>query len=537
MGPVAAERVAGRVHPGRGDQGPAEYRHPDRPAGAAPRWPTGSPRSGPASGSRSTPCSRVLRRSPAPLAVAASPLTQWGLYLERSAATGRWPRQLEGVERPGGPVCAVRALRVAGHPRRGVRRRLYRRRGACRLPRPAGRGRVRQLVPLRRPGHRPGNELGAAILHDPAPWVPSVSPVPRRICSSSLPLERREAAAVAARGRDGHRRSSGTRSVGTWVSRAATNPREASSGGPGWPWRPAWHWSWRAGTATATARLPAGDARPGLVGDRQLPGAPCRAARTAIAVPRRRLRGYIRMTGNWAYWRARGQEHFIAYSSANAAQAHTNCADLPRASAAARSRSWAGPASPAGTGRPPSLHMGHAAGGRRPGRHRQRGRHRLPGRLDGHRDTRHRARHRQWLDTGVHHAVQREGEAAAHRGGIEPGGLRRLLWARHRALRVPAGHLPAVVVSNSVFGSDNAYTGAPGLPAHRQWTVRPATTNYRATADRLLPGSAPVAQGLGGRPGYERQRPDLAVTSSSRVTNGIGGFAGDLEQIDRRRHP
>jgi hypothetical protein len=35
--------------------------------------------------------------------------------------------------------------------------------------------------------------------------------------------------------------------------------------------------------------------------------------------------GYIGMTGNWAYWLGcSGQEHFIAFSSANAAQAHTN---------------------------------------------------------------------------------------------------------------------------------------------------------------------------------------------------------------------
>src|SRR5258707_1226036 len=35
--------------------------------------------------------------------------------------------------------------------------------------------------------------------------------------------------------------------------------------------------------------------------------------------------GYIGMTGNWAYWLGcSGQEHFIAYSSTNAAQAHTN---------------------------------------------------------------------------------------------------------------------------------------------------------------------------------------------------------------------
>ena len=35
--------------------------------------------------------------------------------------------------------------------------------------------------------------------------------------------------------------------------------------------------------------------------------------------------GYIGMTGNWAYWLGcSGQEHFLAYSATNAAQARTN---------------------------------------------------------------------------------------------------------------------------------------------------------------------------------------------------------------------
>src|ERR1700733_831084 len=35
--------------------------------------------------------------------------------------------------------------------------------------------------------------------------------------------------------------------------------------------------------------------------------------------------GYIGMTGNWAYWLGcSGQEHFLAFSAANSAQAHTN---------------------------------------------------------------------------------------------------------------------------------------------------------------------------------------------------------------------
>jgi hypothetical protein len=78
--------------------------------------------------------------------------------------------------------------------------------------------------------------------------------------------------------------------------------------------------------ATAAPRLPAGDAPPGFWwGTDSLPvtvpgQAPYSMPRLGGAYG-----GYIGMTGNWAYWLGcGGQEHFIAYSAANAAQAHTD---------------------------------------------------------------------------------------------------------------------------------------------------------------------------------------------------------------------
>src|SRR5689334_17462415 len=81
-----------------------------------------------------------------------------------------------------------------------------------------------------------------------------------------------------------------------------------------------------AGTASATERLPAGDAPPGFWWGTDsfnvsVPG------KGPYSMPflGGAYGGYIGMTGNWAYWQGcSGQEHFIAYSSANAAQAHTN---------------------------------------------------------------------------------------------------------------------------------------------------------------------------------------------------------------------
>jgi hypothetical protein len=78
--------------------------------------------------------------------------------------------------------------------------------------------------------------------------------------------------------------------------------------------------------ATAAPRLPAGDAPPGFWWGTDswpvtVPGsAPYSMPRLGGAYG-----GYIGMTGNWAYWLGcQGQEHFIAFSAANAKQAHTD---------------------------------------------------------------------------------------------------------------------------------------------------------------------------------------------------------------------
>jgi hypothetical protein len=79
-------------------------------------------------------------------------------------------------------------------------------------------------------------------------------------------------------------------------------------------------------TAPAAERLPAGDAPPGFWwGTDSWPVTV--SGRAPYSMPRLggAYGGYIGMTGNWAYWLGcHGQEHFIAFSAANAAQAHTD---------------------------------------------------------------------------------------------------------------------------------------------------------------------------------------------------------------------
>jgi hypothetical protein len=78
--------------------------------------------------------------------------------------------------------------------------------------------------------------------------------------------------------------------------------------------------------APAAERLPAGDAPPGFWwGTDSWPVTV--SGRAPYSMPRLggAYGGYIGMTGNWAYWLGcRGREHFIAFSAANAKQAHTD---------------------------------------------------------------------------------------------------------------------------------------------------------------------------------------------------------------------
>jgi len=78
--------------------------------------------------------------------------------------------------------------------------------------------------------------------------------------------------------------------------------------------------------ANAAGQAPAGDAPPGFWwGTDSWPVTV--SGQAPYSMPRLggAYGGYIGMAGNWAYWLGcRGREHFIAFSAANAAQAHTD---------------------------------------------------------------------------------------------------------------------------------------------------------------------------------------------------------------------
>jgi hypothetical protein len=81
-----------------------------------------------------------------------------------------------------------------------------------------------------------------------------------------------------------------------------------------------------AAAVPAAERLPAGDGPPGFWwGTDSWPVTVTGSAPYSMPHLGGAYGGYIGMTGNWAYWLGcSGKEHFIAFSPANAAQAHTN---------------------------------------------------------------------------------------------------------------------------------------------------------------------------------------------------------------------
>ena len=252
--------------------------------------------------------------------------------------------------------------------------------------------------------------------------------------------------------------------------------------------------------------------------------------------------GYIGMTGNWAYWQGcSGREHFIAYSSTNAAQAHTNFVTYHK-----------------GVGRGAYWFMGG------------------PG-VDPH-----------WNGTAAEAykwGAQQASRALidiANGGGIDypvvwmdieiPGigpatdngwntvyttpcsgqvKQQHILASIDRAdfngfydyvtahSRYRPGVYSAVVVWNSVFGGNSASPGSPGyIPNTNEWTYEPETTNYKGnfpTGFCLKSGGC--AQFFGGVTRSSSHALMWQWSGGGGQTNGIGGFNGDLDQIDGARHP
>ena len=89
-------------------------------------------------------------------------------------------------------------------------------------------------------------------------------------------------------------------------------------------------------------------------------------------------------------------------------------------------------------------------------------------------------------------------------------------------------------VWTSIFG-----TGTDSLiPNTYEWTYEPETTNYKGASPYgwcLNHGSGPCAQFFGGQTSSSSHALMWQWSGGGGVTNGIGGFNGDLDQIDSSR--
>ena len=292
------------------------------------------------------------------------------------------------------------------------------------------------------------------------------------------------------------------------------------------------------GVAAAAERAPAGDGPPGFWWGTDsfnvsVPG----SAPYSMPFLGGAYGGYIGMTGNWAYWLGcSGQEHFIAYSATNAAQAHTNFVTYHR-----------------GVGRGAYWFMGG------------------PG-VDPH----YNGTVAEAVSWGAQQAARALGDVA-NAGGIDypvvwmdielPGigpatdngwnsvytsacsGVKKQAFVAaslDRAdfngfwgyIKAHSHYQPGVYSSAGVWQSIFAGSSYGSIPHTDEWTYEPETTNYTGNAPTgFCLKSGACAQFFGGVTSASGNALMWQWSGGGGVTNGIGGFNGDLDQIDGARHP
>ena len=107
------------------------------------------------------------------------------------------------------------------------------------------------------------------------------------------------------------------------------------------------------------------------------------------------------------------------------------------------------------------------------------------------------------------------------------------------ALQVPAGRLLRRRGVELGLRQHQRQPGQPRLhPEHRRVDVRAGDHQLQGQLpDRLLPEVGRVRAVLRRRHPVEQPRPHGSGPAAAGQTNGIGGFNGDLDQIDGARHP
>ena len=233
--------------------------------------------------------------------------------------------------------------------------------------------------------------------------------------------------------------------------------------------------------------------------------------------------GYVGMTGSWSYWLG-CHGGFLAWSSANSAQADTNYTKYGQGIGTVRYWFMGGPGVDPG-------YNGTAAeaaawGARQAARtliNMANGARHLPGRIHGHRIARGCARVRQRLGGRIQLAVQRDQEThrLARRG---PGRLQRVLELHRHPLGYKVGVYAAPGIWTPIFGTGSAAS----IPHTYEWTYEPETASLANAPPGWCLKSGGCAEFFGG------------VTSSSPYAlmwqwsggGGVSNAIGDFDQID-----
>ena len=108
----------------------------------------------------------------------------------------------------------------------------------------------------------------------------------------------------------------------------------------------------------------------------------------------------------------------------------------------------------------------------------------------------------------------------------------------HAQATLVSGPVTVIIAGSLTCRLAEALTGNGGAVAVTEGTYEPETTNYRGAFPFgwcLNHGSGPCAQFFGGQTSSSSHALMWQWSGGGGVTNGIGGFNGDLDQIDSAR--
>ena len=247
--------------------------------------------------------------------------------------------------------------------------------------------------------------------------------------------------------------------------------------------------------------------------------------------------GYIGMTGNWAYWLGcGGQEHFLAYSATNAGQARTNFRTYHKGVGLGAYWFMGGPGvDPHYNGTQAEASSWGA---------QQAARALIDIKNGGGIDY-----PVVWMDielpgitpapdNGWNSVYTSPCSGKVKQQHIAPAVDRADFNGFWGYILAHSSYKPGVYSSAGVWQSIFAGTSYGNIPHTDEWTYEPETTNYRGNAPTgFCLKSGGCAQFFGGVTSASSNALMWQWSGGGGVTNGIGGFNGDLDQIDGARHP